>query len=68
VINDRPNEDVVISEIVEPLETRFPNVPASAMRSSVDQTRKHLARARFEDFVPLLIEWEPKARLERPII
>ncbi|MBT9605462.1 three-helix bundle dimerization domain-containing protein [Microbacterium sp.] len=67
MINDQPNEDLVIAEIVERLKTRFPDSPASAIREAVDQAQQHFARARVKDFVPLFIEREAKARLERPI-
>ncbi|WP_270352827.1 three-helix bundle dimerization domain-containing protein [Microbacterium testaceum] len=62
-----PNEAAVIDEIVERLETRFPNQSPSAIRSAVEEARVHFARARVKDFVPLFIEREAKARLERPI-
>ena len=66
--NDQPAEDAVISEIVERLETRFSHRSANAIRSAVAEAQEHFSRARVKDFVPLFIEREAKARLERPLI
>ena len=62
-----PNEAAVIDEIVERLETRFPNRSSGAVRSAVEEARAHFSQARVKDFVPLFIEREAKARLERPV-
>lgn len=62
-----PNEAAVIDEIVERLESRFPHQSSGAIRSAVEEARLHFARARVKDFVPLFIEREAKARLERPV-
>ncbi|AUG29809.1 hypothetical protein JVX92_02135 [Microbacterium hominis] len=59
--------EAVIQEIVERLEVRFPNAPASAVRAAVEEARDHFSRARVKDFLPVLIEREAKARLERPL-
>lgn len=59
--------DVIVGEIVERLEIRYPTKPKEAVRSAVESAYAHFARARVRDFLPVLIEREAKARLERPI-
>lgn len=61
------NEDDAAAEIVERLSARFPNAPAADVVAAVADARQHFERAKVRDFVPVLIEREAKARLERPI-
>lgn len=59
--------DAAISEIIERLESRYPTIDPHDVRTAVEAARQHFARARVKDFVPLFIERDARARLERPI-
>lgn len=61
------DSEAVITEIVERLEGRFPRTSPDAVRAAVDTAREQFSRARVKDFVPLFIEREARARLERPL-
>lgn len=61
------DSEAVITEIVERLEERFPRTSPDAVRAAVDAAREQFSRARVKDFVPLFIEREARARLERPL-
>ena len=56
-----------MTEIIERLEERFPTESPQRIRVVVDEVRDHFSRARVKDFVPLFIEREARARLERPL-
>lgn len=59
--------DAAIAEIVERLEERYPHQPIEVIRTAVVGARDHFSRAKVKDFVPLFIEREARARLERPL-
>ncbi|MFJ4037165.1 three-helix bundle dimerization domain-containing protein [Microbacterium sp. NPDC090007] len=61
------DEESAISEIVERLEERFPQSSPETVRAAVEDARQHFSRAKVKDFVPLFIEREARARLERPL-
>lgn len=61
------DEDAAAAEIVERLSARYPNAPAADVVAAVTEARQHFERAKVRDFVPVLVEREAKARLERPI-
>lgn len=57
-----------VEEIVERLEERFPRRPAGEVRQAVSEAVRRFERARVKDFIPVLVEREAKARLERPLV
>lgn len=59
--------DAAIAEITERLEEGYPHHGIETIRAAVDEARDHFARAKVKDFVPLFIEREARARLERPV-
>lgn len=59
------DSEAVITEIVERLEERFPRTSHDAICAAVDAAQAQFSRARVKDFVPLFIEREARARLER---
>ncbi|MDN3495168.1 hypothetical protein QL996_04455 [Planococcus sp. APC 4015] len=65
--HDLADEDAVTEEIIERLKQRFPHTPTDTVAQAVTEAREHFARAKVRDFVPVLVEREARARLERPI-
>ncbi|MFL0565423.1 three-helix bundle dimerization domain-containing protein [Microbacterium sp. 179-I 1D1 NHS] len=56
-----------MEEIVQRLSERFPDTPAPEITQAVSDARRRFDRAKIRDFVPVLIEREARARLERPL-
>lgn len=65
--HDLADDDAVAEEIIERLQKRFPDAPTDSVTQAVTEARHHFARAKVRDFVPVLVEREARARLERPI-
>lgn len=61
------DDAALIAEIFERISDRFPAVHLDDVEQAVRDAQRHFARARVKDFVPVLIEREARARLERPI-
>lgn len=59
-------DEAAIAEIVERLTAHFPKKPHAAIVEAVREALHHFSRAKVRDFVPILVEREAKARLERP--
>ncbi|WZH35600.1 MAG: hypothetical protein PIR02_12530 [Microbacterium enclense] len=67
MMNASSGQESAISEIVERLKEQFPGISPQTVRAAVDAARDHFSRARIKDFVPLFIEREARAHLERPL-
>jgi hypothetical protein len=64
---DVPEGDA-IAEVVRRLEERFPSVPSSQITEAVREAQHHYDDARVRDFVPVFVEREARAALERPTV
>ncbi|KHK96407.1 hypothetical protein LK09_15710 [Microbacterium mangrovi] len=64
---DVPEGDA-IAEVVRRLEERFPQLPSSQIAEAVLEAQHHYDNARVRDFVPVFVEREARAALERPIL
>jgi hypothetical protein len=62
---DRSEEERAISEIVERLGKRFPQVPPADIADTVSASRPEFADAPIRDFVPLFVERSAKHKLSR---
>ncbi|MDN3310636.1 hypothetical protein QWJ90_06810 [Microbacterium oryzae] len=65
--NTTLDQERAAAEIRERLGERFPAIPGDTIAAAVQQARDSFARARVRDFVPVLVEREAPARLERPV-
>jgi len=61
------DEDRAIADVIERLQARFPQTAEIEIDSAVRDARRTFERARVRDFVPVLVEREARARIERPI-
>ena len=59
--------EAYVDEIVERLEGRFPRRSETEIRAAVLEAVGRFSRARVKDFLPVIVEREAKARLERPL-
>ena len=64
---DDIDEDAAMEDVIERLAERFPKLPPTQIVDAVHAARDSFARAQVRDFVPVLVEREARARLERPI-
>ncbi len=62
--HEPPAAEQTISEIVERLGVRFPDVPTSTIREVVTESYDELKDARVRDFVEVLVEKQAKKRLK----
>ncbi|AZC14022.1 three-helix bundle dimerization domain-containing protein [Microbacterium sp. ABRD28] len=60
-----PDEDVVFAEIADRLRERYPQASPDDIRTAVDSARQHFGGAKVRDFVPVLVEREARAFLDR---
>jgi hypothetical protein len=60
-----PDEDAAFAEIVDRLAERYPHLPTDRIDAAVQEARHHFEQARVRDFVPVLVEREARAWLER---
>jgi hypothetical protein len=60
-------EGRAIEEIIERLSDRYPKATPEQVQHAVADAQRHFNRAAVRDFVPILIEREARARLERPL-
>ncbi len=62
--HEPPAAEQTISEIVERLRVRFPDVPTSTIHEVVTESYDELKDARVRDFVEVLVEKQAKKRLK----
>ncbi|MGN6219403.1 MAG: three-helix bundle dimerization domain-containing protein [Microbacterium sp.] len=62
------DEEQALSDVVDRLEERFPGIQRSDIARTVADARSHFERAKVRDFIPVLVEREARARLERPLL
>jgi hypothetical protein len=61
-------EDDAIAEVIRRLQERFPNTPSPQITEAVHEAHHHYDKARVRDFVPVFVEREARASLERPTV
>jgi hypothetical protein len=61
------DEDKAIADVIERLQARFPQTAEIEIDGAVRDAQRSFERARVRDFVPVLVEREARARIERPI-
>jgi hypothetical protein len=61
------DEDDALADVIERLQARFPHTPYEQIVQAVRDAQRTFERAKVRDFVPVLIEREARARIERPI-
>lgn len=60
-----PDEDVVFAEIADRLPDRYPQASAADIDAALGRAREHFHDAKVRDFVPVLVEREARAHLDR---
>lgn len=58
-----PEEERAIGEVVERLAQQFPQAPAEAVSSLVDEAHHEFDQSPIRAFVPVLVERQVRARL-----
>lgn len=61
------DEDKAIADVIERLQARFPQTAEIEIDGAVRDAQRSFERARVRDFVPVLVEREARARIERPV-
>jgi hypothetical protein len=60
-------EERAISEVVERLAKRFPQLPVDQVAATVERSRPEFDAAPIRDFVPLFVERSAKNRLRQQL-
>ena len=60
-------EERAISEVVERLAKRFPQLPVDQVASTVERSRPEFDAAPIREYVPLFVERSAKNRLRRQL-
>lgn len=61
-------EDNAITDVISRLETRFPQTSPSQIVAAVRTAEQHYAKARIRAYVPVFVEREARAALEKPAV